>query len=195
MSAAGERKILNNFVGALFQDALKRGRAKRDAITTVEALDDFVARFRKDLFSITGAIDDHVTAVRASVRKKWRLGPLEVWNLAFQVRSGDVVTANVLRPPGGEPLPAVLFFCGHYPEGRLHELYRSRCLELAAAGFVVLTYDPPAQGERVWFSGDDGRSIYNDPVLPMPMPACFAFGAETTCCVIFCTRLFAFITG
>jgi len=165
MSAAGERKILNNFVGALFQDALKRGRAKRDAITTAGALDDFVARFRKDLFSITGAVHDHVTAVRAAVRKKWRLGPLEVWNLAFQVRSGDVVTANVLRPPGGEPLPAVLFFCGHYPEGRLHEVYRSRCLELAAAGFVVLTYDPPAQGERVWFSSDDGRSIYNDPVF------------------------------
>ncbi len=58
--------------------------------------------------------------------------------------------------------PAVLFLCGHDHKGKAADEYQIACRILAREGFVVLTIDPPGQGERLAFpngapKGEDPR--------------------------------------
>ena len=70
-------------------------------------------------------------------------------NLVFESRPGFFVTANLYVPQGlRAPAPAVLGNCGHDRAGKAGMENQAYSQELAQCGFVVLTYDPIAQGER-----------------------------------------------
>ena len=60
------------------------------------------------------------------------------------------VTALLYLPTEGTPpFPAVLFACGHSDNGKAFPAYQIAAMLLARNGFVVLSYDPISQGERV----------------------------------------------
>lgn len=80
-----------------------------------------------------------------------------VENLVFESLPGVPVTATIYRPEGGDqPRPAVLFVCGHTPDGRANPEYQRVCATLAQAGLIVLAIDPFGQGERLGYLDADG---------------------------------------
>jgi hypothetical protein len=73
-------------------------------------------------------------------------------NVLFESRAGMPVAANVYRPKAASSgkRPAILCPIGHYlSAGKASTEVQARCLNLARLGFVVLTYDPLGQGERL----------------------------------------------
>ena len=72
-----------------------------------------------------------------------------VESVMFQSRPDFWVTGNLYIPGSGPgPFPGIISPCGHYPLARMQPDYQFAYLSLAAAGFVVLAYDPVGQGER-----------------------------------------------
>jgi cephalosporin-C deacetylase-like acetyl esterase len=62
------------------------------------------------------------------------------------------VTANLYVPTVGKPpFPAVLSPCGHSENGKAYEVYQHLYIGLVKRGYVVLTYDPQGQGERIQY--------------------------------------------
>jgi cephalosporin-C deacetylase-like acetyl esterase len=62
------------------------------------------------------------------------------------------VTANLYVPTVGKPpYPAVLSPCGHSENGKAYDVYQHLFLGLVKRGYVVLTYDPQGQGERIQY--------------------------------------------
>lgn len=73
-----------------------------------------------------------------------------IQNLILETRPKVFATANLYLPTQGkEPLPAVLFLCGHSAEGKAYDRYQSVCQRLVARGLAVLALDPTGQGERL----------------------------------------------
>lgn len=70
----------------------------------------------------------------------------------FESRPGYVVSANLWRPRGNGPFPAVLGLCGHSAAGKAMGPYVQFCRNLAAMGYVVLIIDPVGQGERFQYA-------------------------------------------
>lgn len=70
--------------------------------------------------------------------------------VTFQSRPGFTVTGNFHLPanPVTGPLPAVIYLCGHAPDGKASSMYQKFCRSLAMRGFAVLISDPVGQGER-----------------------------------------------
>jgi len=72
-----------------------------------------------------------------------------VEKVIYESRPEHHVTANLYLPDGPGPFPAVLMPIGHSQNGKAADYVQRGCILLAKNGFVVLTYDPIGQGERV----------------------------------------------
>ncbi|MEI6337003.1 MAG: acetylxylan esterase [Verrucomicrobiota bacterium] len=69
--------------------------------------------------------------------------------LVFESRPGFLVTAALYVPKKFRgPAPAILGNCGHDRTGKASDENQAYSQEMAQSGFVVLTFDPIAQGER-----------------------------------------------
>lgn len=75
--------------------------------------------------------------------------------LLFESQPGFHVTANLYRPAGDGPFPAILHPVGHAENGKAYVAYQRANQLLARHGFVVLCYDPIGQGERKQIFDDD----------------------------------------
>jgi len=78
----------------------------------------------------------------------------------FESRPNFYVTACLFIPDGlTGRTPAILNPIGHSDDGFRGQLYQTVILNLVKKGFIVLTYDPISQGERLqYFDPEIGRS-------------------------------------
>ncbi len=101
----------------------------------------------------------HAETVKILERDGYRIE-----NVIYQSMPGIWVTANLYVPrAGGGPWPGILFPCGHSRNGKAYHFYHAAALGLVKKGYVVLLYDPPGQGERYQYLGEDGSLL-----LPAP---------------------------
>lgn len=79
----------------------------------------------------------------------------------FNSLPGFPVTSNLYVPRRlSARAPAVLFACGHFESAKAAEEYQRVCIDLVRNGFVVLTFDPIGQGERMqYFDAALGRPV------------------------------------
>ena len=85
-------------------------------------------------------------------------GDHRIDGILFESRPGLYVTANLYLPTSGTPpYPAVLGPCGHAGEAKAYDSYQAVWINLARRGFVVLTYDPVGQGERLSFLDENAK--------------------------------------
>lgn len=88
---------------------------------------------------------------------------LIIEKLLIRPQDWPVIPGLLYRQSGYEGARgAVLFLCGHDHLGKASPDYQIACRILAHAGFIVLTIDPPSQGERLFFPdgpppGEDAR--------------------------------------
>jgi len=94
------------------------------------------------------------TALHAKVTRVTEYAKFRIENVVFESRPGFLVTANLYVPNHLRgPAPAILGNCGHDLTGKASDENQSYSQELAQCGFVVLTFDPIAQGERDQYPG------------------------------------------
>lgn len=91
---------------------------------------------------------------RVEVMNSRSHGDYAVDSVRIESVPGVFITANFYYPTSSaSPRPAVLFPCGHSPEGKASPMYVSFGVEAAKNGLCVLIYDPIGQGERRLRSG------------------------------------------
>ncbi|WP_312136511.1 alpha/beta hydrolase family protein [Sphingobacterium sp.] len=77
-----------------------------------------------------------------------KLEGFELKNITFQTRPKTLTTANLYKPEGNGPFPAVLVMMGHSRNGKFYDNYQLVGQDLAKNGYVALLVDPWGAGER-----------------------------------------------
>ncbi|QDT26394.1 Acetyl xylan esterase (AXE1) [Gimesia panareensis] len=80
--------------------------------------------------------------------------------LYFESQPGFYVTANLYRPAGNGPFPAILHPLGHSENGKAYSAYQRANQLLVKHGFIVLCFDPIGQGERKQIMDSDGKPAH-----------------------------------
>ena len=101
---------------------------------------------RQKLFDILGGLPAFRGPLHARVTGQLRSDSHTIEKVIFQSLPGFYVTGNLYRPNAGGRYPAVLIPSGHTQEGKPEP--QLLAANLAAKGFIALTYDPIGQGER-----------------------------------------------
>jgi cephalosporin-C deacetylase-like acetyl esterase len=72
--------------------------------------------------------------------------------LIFESQPRFYVPAHLYVPTSGKgPFPGIISPLGHTNDGKFYRSYQTLFQNLAKKGFVVLTWDPPGQGERLQY--------------------------------------------
>ena len=91
------------------------------------------------------------TPLKATVTGTLDRGDYVVEKIHFQSIPGAYVAGNLYRPADvDEPLPAVLYLCGH-SEGKVNEPYQANPRWFGQHGYVALVLDPIQLGESQGF--------------------------------------------
>jgi dienelactone hydrolase len=98
------------------------------------------------------------TPLNARITGKVERANYTIEKLIYESRPNYLVTANVYVPKRGSGrMPAVVAACGHTTNGKAEAKYQEFSRNLARQGYVVLLYDPPAQGERFEYPNELGE--------------------------------------
>jgi dienelactone hydrolase len=138
--------------------ALETEKLRRNCLAEIDTLDDWNARkgeYRRQLLEMLG-LDPlpERTDLQAKVTGRAEADEFVVENVHFQSRPGLYVTGNLYRPKEvAEPLPAILYLCGHgavKKDGvsygnKVH--YQHHGAWFARNGYVCLTIDSLQLGE------------------------------------------------
>ncbi len=131
-----------------YLDAREQEIAAINSPAQVEARKRLV---RERILATLGPLPEK-TALKAQITGHLEREGYTVEKVLYQSRPGFYVTANLYLPAKGKkPHPAVLATCGHSINGKAADVYQSLWIGLARMGFVVLTFDPPGQGERLMY--------------------------------------------
>jgi cephalosporin-C deacetylase-like acetyl esterase len=79
-------------------------------------------------------------------------GSYRIEKLILESQPQFYVPAHLYIPKSGKgPFPGIIAPLGHTPNGKNYRSYQTLFQNLARKGFVVLTWDPPGQGERLQY--------------------------------------------
>ena len=132
-----------------------RSRAEYDACR---------AKMRARLVSGIGGLTFERTPLNAKVTERIPRGGYSVEKVLFESRPGVYVTALAFVPDAAKfkpPYRGIIVPCGHTNEAKGTDFYQRGGVMGALAGFVVLVYDPFAQGEREQTPGGIGCGPHN----------------------------------
>ncbi len=125
--------------------------AERDAaIASIRTPADAERRrewVRSKLMEILGGLPDYHGPLNARVTGRLTNSHYTLEKVVFESLPGYYVTANLYRPNAKGRYPAVLLSEGHHRLGKVMD--HRIAANLAAKGFVAMTYDPVGLGERV----------------------------------------------
>src|SRR5262245_5782998 len=141
------RRMLYRYLEGECGKLLEARRKTVEALRTPEDVRRRQEELRAKYLEALGPFPER-TPLNARVTGGFRREGYRVENLVYETRPNHHVPANLYVPEGRGPFPGVLFPLGHYGNPRPAEEYQRTCILLARNGFVVLTYDPPGQGER-----------------------------------------------
>ncbi len=134
---------------------------RAQSLAALETDDEFAklrSRVRGRLAEMWGAFPERTPLNPRQVGVVDR-GDYVVEKILFESRPKFFVTANLFRPREVEgKLPAIIFPCGHTDDGKAAEMYQRFSILMARQGFVVLTWDPLSQGERLQVWNDEKRA-------------------------------------
>ncbi|MCG8652405.1 MAG: acetylxylan esterase [Pirellulales bacterium] len=151
-----DTKVGDDLVTEYFR--LETRKLAERTFADIDSLDDWQTRrqqYRQQLFEMLGLAPlPQRTPLQAQVTGQVQQDDFIVENLTFQSRPGLYVTANLYRPADApEPLPAILYVCGH---GRVKKdgisygnktHYQHHGAWFARHGYVCLTIDTIQLGE------------------------------------------------
>jgi len=147
---AAERFPLDHYLTGLAEQQWRERGVRMAAIQTAAAARARGEYIRSEILKGLGGLPERREALNARVTGTLERDGYRVEKVIYESLPGSYVTANLYVPTRGRgPFPAVLGAAGHaMPEGKGAEAYQRAWIGLVRHGYVVLAYDPPAQGER-----------------------------------------------
>ncbi|MGA3012002.1 MAG: acetylxylan esterase [Terracidiphilus sp.] len=135
------------------------------SIRTRTEAEDRQAMVRKQILALIGTLPER-TPLNARVLGSTQADGFQIKKILFDSQPNFPVTALLYLPDGlptGRKHPAILITPGHYPESKAID-YRTSAL-FARNGFIVLSYDPIGQGERLQYPdpANPGSSLASRP--------------------------------
>ncbi len=140
-------KALTGWMNQTAQRQLSEREAKVRAIRNVTDARARQAAVRAKILDLLGGLPDYEGPLNARVTGSIRQSGYTIDKVIFDSLPGYHVTANLYLPGTAGKHPAVLYAIGHWEEGKPNG--QQIAGNLALKGFVVLTFDPVGQGERV----------------------------------------------
>src|SRR5688572_3654230 len=146
----GETYPLQRYLTSLAQQEWKERAGDVARVRTADEVRKRIEFIRAEFLRAIGGLPTERTPLNARVTGKLDRDGYRIEKVIYESLPGVHVTANLYVPTTGPgPFPAVLGAAGHaMPEGKALPVYQSAFIGLAMRGYVVLAYDPPAQGER-----------------------------------------------
>jgi len=145
----------------LLSECGKCFEARRKAVESLQTPEQVLARakaMREAYLAAVGPMPERTPLNARTVGALDRPG-YRIEKVIYESRPSHHVTANLYVPKTGRaPFPAVLLPVGHSKNGKAHDAYQSVAILLATHGFVVLSYDPIGQGERIQTFDAQGKS-------------------------------------
>lgn len=138
------------------REITRRRREIRSALRTSGQVMRFRDEVRRKLRRCFGRLPRR-TPLNARITGKVEREHYTIEKVIYESRPNYLVTANLYLPKKGNGrMPAVLGACGHSWNGKAYAAYQEFSRNLARQGYVVLIYDPPAQGERTEYPDSEG---------------------------------------
>ncbi|MBI4625119.1 MAG: acetylxylan esterase [Verrucomicrobia bacterium] len=146
----GERYPLENYLTRIAEQQWRERAAQLARIKTPADVNARAKFIRTEFVKAIGGLPDQRGPLNARITGTLERKGYRVEKLIFESLPGCHVTANLYIPTTGPgPFPAILGAAGHsMVEGKAAPLYQKGFIALAMRGYIVLAYDPPAQGER-----------------------------------------------
>jgi cephalosporin-C deacetylase-like acetyl esterase len=138
----------------LKQAAAETGKrlARLEALQSEADIRKWSEANRREFLELIGGLPDERASLHAHVTGEVVRDGYVIRKVIFESLPEFYVTANLYVPTVGKPpYPAVLSPCGHSENGKAYEVYQHLFIGLAKRGYVVLTYDPQGQGERIQY--------------------------------------------
>jgi cephalosporin-C deacetylase-like acetyl esterase len=123
---------------------------RTSAISNIHTLADAEARksqVNTIIDNLIGPLPAYSGPLNAQVTGTIDRGSYHIEKILFESMPGLRVSANLYVPNQSGPLPAILYQIGHYVNGKAVEQLAAS--NLAIKGFVVITFDPLGQAERL----------------------------------------------
>jgi len=157
--------LLNRFPTSVQQYFMARLREfdeqrlrRLETITTKSQAEAYVREVRKKIRTAFGPFPEK-TPLNPKVTGILERDAYKIEKLIFESRPGFLVTANLYVPKDRKfPIPGVVGSCGHSDEGKAGETYQAFSQGLARQGYLVLTFDPIGQGERLQYLNTERKS-------------------------------------
>ncbi|MDX1981397.1 MAG: acetylxylan esterase [Bryobacteraceae bacterium] len=137
---------LLDWLNAFAQQQLDRREAAIAQIRTPAEADRRKQIVRDKLLRLLGGLPTYSGPLNARLTGTIQAGSHTIEKVIFESLPGFYITANLYRPNAPGRYPAVLVPSGHTQEGKPET--QIVAANLAAKGFVALSYDPIGQGER-----------------------------------------------
>lgn len=140
-----------NYMTQQMNQARQSRRALLAQIQSKEQIADRTETVRSQLWKILGGRPEE-TPLNARITGAIERNGYRIEKLIFESMPKIYVTANLYVPTTGKPpFPAILAPLGHSANGKAALRYQYTYQTLARKGYVVLTWDPFGQGERIQY--------------------------------------------
>ena len=144
--------------------AFKQLSERKSAIARLKSNDDYLKRqveIKDKLLRLIGPFPEK-TPLNARITGEIRKEDYRVQKLVYESLPGYYVTAALFLPEKRKgKAPAIIYACGHTQDGFRSEVYQHVIINLVKKGFIVLTFDPIGQGERLqYYNEEEGKSRF-----------------------------------
>ncbi len=163
--ASAGRAQLNAYLDTIAAQYIASRNSEVAAIKTRAQAEARQAIVRKKITSLIGPLPPR-TPLNVKLMGVTQADGFRIQKLLFDSQPGFHVPALLYLPdgqPAAEKLPAILISAGHIPSGKASD-YTSAAI-FARNGFIVLSYDPIGQGERLQYPDpkDPNQSLATRP--------------------------------
>ena len=152
--ARSNRDFWNDWPDYITRNMNQSRESRRALLTTIRSKAQVEARnsaVRSQLWQLLGGRPEE-TPLNPRITGTIKRTNYRIEKLVFESMPAIYVTANLYVPTTGKPpYPAILAPIGHSPNGKAAIRYQYTYQNLARKGYVVLTWDPFGQGERIQY--------------------------------------------
>jgi cephalosporin-C deacetylase-like acetyl esterase len=150
-AAVEDGSLLWDYFVRELTEADDRRRHRLELLRSPDDLSALRSRVRQTLLASFGAFPER-TPLNARQVGALERSDYTVEKIIFESRPRFYVTANLYLPHTiSGRRPAIIQSCGHHWAGKAAPDYQRASIGLARKGFVVLTFDPLGQGERIMY--------------------------------------------
>jgi dienelactone hydrolase len=135
-----------DWMDKIAQQQLQQRAEQISAIHTIAQAEQRKLAVRAKLVEDIGGLPNYNGPLNARITGQINNDSYTIEKVIYESLPGFYVTANLYRPNGKGPYPAVLLQAGHTQEGKLED--QRIAANLAMKGFIALCFDPIGQGER-----------------------------------------------